>query len=293
MKIKSVRLPTIALALCSMLVIQGFCYAKHTVAVAVPPMKFLIQEIGGDDWNCIVLADKGQDPHIFEPSPKLMEQLKECDLFFKGELKFEEVLLKKLAKINPEMKVVPLEKKPATKKHLAGRSYTDHDDSIDPHGWMSLITLSRYAQIISREFALLDSANSETYKKRADAFYEKSQKMQAEYLARLKEAEITAIAVYHPAWGHFAKEFNLKQIAIEAHGLEPGPRHLHNVNIELKKHNVSKIFAQNKAEASRVSEIAKTHQIETVIISPLFENPVATIKATVDALCDTDKSENK
>ena len=60
--------------------------------------------------------------------------------------------------------------------------------------------------------------------------------------------------VFHPSWGYFAQEYNLKQISVEIEGKTPKPKGLILIIKEAKKENVRAIFIQPEFS----DKIAKT-----------------------------------
>ena len=109
-------------------------WAKPMVAVSIPPEKFLIDEIGGGTWQCLVVVDKAQDPHVFEPTPRQLVELRKCEMYFRIGLPFEAVLVDKLLKTNPTLHVVRLSESEEHVHEAVGAGETHHDD---PHSWMS------------------------------------------------------------------------------------------------------------------------------------------------------------
>ena len=49
--------------------------------------------------------------------------------------------------------------------------------------------------------------------------------------------------VYHPAWGYFARDYGLEEIAIEEHGKEPGARELARLVEEARAKKINEVFA--------------------------------------------------
>ncbi len=50
--------------------------------------------------------------------------------------------------------------------------------------------------------------------------------------------------VFHPSWAYFAREFGLRQLAIEIEGKEPGPRQLETVFKLARENAIHSIFVQ-------------------------------------------------
>ena len=270
-------------------------FAQREMAVAVPPVKNVAEKVAGDGWKCTAVIDQGQDPHMFEPTPRLIERLGGCEVYFQVGLPFEKVLVGRLAKVNPAIKAVELDggkadahtHDEAEEHHGHGHS---HEGGLDPHGWMSPRKLRQYAGAIAAELSSRDPENAEGYKRRGDEFCNQLEALGGESAERLGKSNVKAFAVYHPAWGHFAEEFGLEQIAVENDGKTPGPRHLETIAAKIKEHGVRTILVQNTREARQVAAFAKRQGLAVVEVQVLGENPVESIRATVDALCDTNSA---
>ncbi len=260
-------------------------FSTPVVAVSIPPQKFLVEAIAGEACSCLVVIDKGQDPHVFEPTPRQLVALRHCDVYLKIGLPFETVLVDKLLKINPGMRVAGVTNELG---HVHGAHDAEeeaHCHSEDPHRWMSPDELVEMAASIAAEFSRLDPDNAETYSARQIQFSAKMWAVKAEYSKRLTQAGVEIVVAYHPAWGHFAEAFGLEQVAVEAHGRTPGPRHLEAVSATVRKHGVKVILVQNETERRRIAAFADTLGLRTVVVYPLAENVFETLRATVEALC--------
>lgn len=259
--------------------------AQPIVAVSIPPQKFLVEQIGGGAWSCVVVIDKGQDPHLFEPTPRQLLALRKCDVYFKIGLPFESVLVDKLAKANPRLRVVgvtnAVDHAHGTKAHED--SVSDHEG--DPHIWMSPDEIVELSAEIASELSILDPSAAATYSLRQTVFAEKMLALKQSLSKRLHQAGIKTILVYHPAWGHFAEAFELEQVAIEAQGQTPGARHLDAVSEKVKQQDVKVMLVQSETERRRIAAFAARLGLRIAIVYPLAEDVVGTMRATVDALC--------
>lgn len=259
--------------------------AQPVVAVSIPPQKFLVEQIGGTSWACVVVIDKGQDPHLFEPTPRQLLTLRKCDVYFKIGLPFEAVLVDKLAKANPRLRVVGVTN---AVEHAHGshkRADTELDHEGDPHIWMSAEEIVELSAEVASELSNLDPEAAATYSQRQAAFAEKIGVLKQSLAERLRQAGVKTILVYHPAWGHFAESFGLEQLAIETHGQTPGARHLDTISEKVKQQGVTVMLVQSETERRRIGAFAAKLGLRIAIVYPLAEDVVATMRATVDALC--------
>ncbi|MCF3608051.1 zinc ABC transporter substrate-binding protein [Planktothrix agardhii 1033] len=78
--------------------------------------------------------------------------------------------------------------------------------------------------------------------------------------------------VFHPAWGYFAKDYNLEQESIEVGGQEPSAAELAKLISEAKQENIKVIFAQPEFNPSSAETIAKEIGGKVIFVSDLDEN---------------------
>ena len=90
--------------------------------------------------------------------------------------------------------------------------------------------------------------------------------------------------VFHPAWTHFAETYGLKQISIEHHGKEPGPRALQEIINTGKKQNIKIIFVQKQFGLSVAKKIAKMIDATVQEMDPLAENYIDNMRNTAQAI---------
>jgi zinc transport system substrate-binding protein len=74
--------------------------------VSILPQAGLVERIGGELVEINVLVRPGQDPHLYDPTPRQMVALSEADVYFTVGLPFEERILEKLRSSNPDLFVV-------------------------------------------------------------------------------------------------------------------------------------------------------------------------------------------
>lgn len=275
----------IALASFLLFAMSGIVCAQPVVAVSIPPQKFVFDAVAGKDAPaCLVMIDRGQDPHVFEPTPKQLLALQSCELYFKVGLPFEDVLVAKLVKINPKLRVVGVSsaEENAHEDHEDG--HHGHDHAEDPHCWMSPDWLVALSREMAAELARRDPEAAEGIAARQKIFADQAATLKKELAERLKTSGVKYVLVYHPAWGHFAEAFGLEQVAVEAHGQTPGARHLAAVSAMIREHGLKTILVQNVSEQRRIASFAKRHGLRTVEIYPLAEDVFATLRATVGPL---------
>lgn len=268
-----------------MFVLGANAVAQPVVAVSIPPQKFVFEAVAGKGApSCLVVIDRGQDPHTFEPTPKQLFALQGCELYFKVGLPFEDVLVKKLVGINPSLRVAGVVSDAEAVPEMLTEGHHGHEHTEDPHYWMSPDWLVSFSEELAAALTLRSPDEAEALAIRQKAFAERVVALKQELASCLKAAGITHVLVYHPAWGHFAEAFGLEQVAVEAHGQTPGARHLSAVSALIREHGIKAILVQNTSEQRRIAGFAKRHGLRTVVVYPLGEDVFAILTGTVDAV---------
>lgn len=109
-------------------------------------------------------------------------------------------------------------------------------DSKDPHIWTSPINVKQIAKNIYITLSNFDKNSSSFYKKNLDNYLKELDKLDKDIRVILKDtSKGSSFMVFHPAWGYFAKEYNLTELPVEIEGKEPKMRELIKLIKEAKK----------------------------------------------------------
>lgn len=95
--------------------------------------------------------------------------------------------------------------------------------------------------------------------------------------------------IYHPAWGYFAKDYNLEQISIEFEGQEATSTTLASLIKQAKEDNINVIFAQPQFSQKTVETLAKAINAEVVILDDLAPNWSENLLQVADKLSQSMK----
>ena len=90
--------------------------------------------------------------------------------------------------------------------------------------------------------------------------------------------------IYHPALTYYARDYGIRQEAIEADGKEPSARRLTELIRQARRDGIRRIFYQNQFPASVVEVIARDIDADYVEIDPLREDVIANIDAITDSI---------
>ncbi len=245
--------------------------------VSILPLRSLVQGIVGDDFDIEVLVPPGASPETFEPTPRQFVGLNKARMVFNvGLIDFENTLL---AKVEDQEKVVNLSRGieliAGTCSH--GSHGHTHTHGIDPHVWTSPRALQKMAENAYEAIrkAYPDSVKYETNYR---LLQQELKALDERTAARIAASDVEYFIIYHPALTYYARDYGLRQIAIEADGKEPSAKQLTQIIRQAREDGVRRILYQSQFPASAVEVIARDIDAQYVEVDPLREDVIANIE---------------
>jgi zinc transport system substrate-binding protein len=252
----------------------------------IPPLAYLVEQIGGKYVKIDVLVQPGQDPHTFEPTPQQVLALSNAAIFFKIGMPFETVLLEKATEGNPRLQVADTTrgiKKRRMDCPCCGHSGGDHahtagEGEPDPHVWLSPPLLKIQAENIAQALCRIDPPHARQYRqnlapllKRLDAVHQRNMRLLAPYRGR-------TFFVFHPGFAYFADAYGLKQEAVENGGRSPAAKQLRALIEEARSDGVTTIFVQQQYDPQSAKVLAEAIGGKVVPINGLRADVIADIE---------------
>ena len=247
------------------------------VTVSILPEKYFVERIGGDKVQVNVMVGPGDSPHTYEPKPEQMAALSRSEVYFAIGVEFEGAWLEKFKSANPEMVMVDVSdniKKIPMEDHLdEGEDEDDHSgEELDPHIWTSPENAKTIAQRIAETLSEIDSQNTAYYQSNLEDLLTEISELQIDIQNQLKDKPNRQFLVFHPAWGYFAQEFGLEEVAIEVGGTEPSASELSAIISNALANDIRIVFAQPEFSTQIADYIASEINGEVVLITPLAED---------------------
>ena len=274
------------------LLIAGFLSAcspqpasqEKTLYVSILPIRSLVKEIVGEDFRIEVLVPPGASPETFEPTPRQFIGLNEAQLVFNvGLLEFETALLDK---IEDRTKIVDLSRGivriEGSCAH-AGRNGSDHAHGVDPHVWTSPRPLQRMAEN-AYEAIHARWPDSAKYTDNHARLQEELRQLDLRTAEKIARSGIRYFIIYHPALTYYARDYGLRQEAVEADGKEPSAKRLTALIRQARKDGIGRILYQSQFPVSVVETIARDIGAECTEIDPLREDAIANIDSITDLI---------
>jgi zinc transport system substrate-binding protein len=231
-------------------------FAKVNVAVSILPQQTFVKNIGGSKVNITVMVKPGNSPHSYEPKPSQMIDISKANLYLSIGVEFEKSWLEKFKNQNQQMKIFDIS--------------VNVPKNNNPHIWTTPSNVKIIATNIYNALAKIDKQNQLFYKKNLDKFILKLEKLDTKIKTILQcIPKNSKFMVFHPAWGDFAKEYNLIQLSVELDGKEPKPKALIKLMQDAKKYDVKAIFTQPEFSTKTAKLIANQLNIKVVKVTPI------------------------
>jgi zinc transport system substrate-binding protein len=225
------------------------------VAVSILPQRFFVEKIGANLVEVEVMVPPGATPEQYEPKPRQMTALSRSRIYFACGVPFETIWLPKLISANPAIQVIHTDgciKKRAIEAHSdLGEGSSNpagghvHENSDDPHIWLSPPLVILQARAIFEALASNDPQNRPSYETNYKAFISELVELDLK-ISRLFSTipKPGVFMVFHPAWGYFADAYGLRQAPVEVEGREPRARELDEFIKHARELGAKAIFVQ-------------------------------------------------
>lgn len=249
---------------------------ENRAIVSIAPLKPLVENILGDDFEISVLVPQGASPETFEPTPKQLREVESARFVFgTGLLEFEQELLHRIARNEQIINLsqgIELIAGTCSHAHHAHHDHScGHAHGIDPHIWCSPKSLGKMAENTYNAIAS-EMPDSTKYGERYTTLCIKLLELDEEVSELCRQSPRSTFFIYHPALTYLARDYGLTQVAVEHEGKEPSAKHLVNIIEQARTEGVKHIFYQSEFPASSVEVICKDTNTTAVEINPLEEN---------------------
>ena len=249
---------------------------RPLVVVSVAPQRYVVNAVAGDLVRVEVMLPPGASPHGYEPTLAQLGALEAAALYVKvghPNFPFEAAWLDRMLADLPDLPIVDAS---------AGLAVEEHD----PHVWVVPRHVGHMAAKIEEALERVLPSERETLRRNLGEFQARLTALDAEIDGILEEAEGASFFVFHPAWGYFAEEYGLRQVAVEHEHKEPDPHELHELIEHAKEAKVPVIFVQPQFDAASARTVADETGARVEILDPLAEDLEANLVRTARAVAE-------
>ncbi len=268
-------------------VLASMAWAKILIVSSVGPVSFLAQKIGGENVELHTLISA--DAHNYEPKPSDMKIIAKADVFLAIGVEFERVWLEKFKANAKNLLITKLDENITKIKQEHSHDH-DHENELDTHIWLDPLNAKIIAQNIANTLIKINAQNQKIYEQNLNALLNELDELDNYAKTELAGLKKRAFIVYHPAWGYFAKRYDLEQISIEKNAKEPKINELASIIKDAKKHGVSVIFTNPGYLGHSPQVIASQIGAKIIQIDPLSNDYFNALKHAIKAFKDANSN---
>ncbi len=250
------------------------------ITVSILPQEYFVEKIGGDRVEVNIMVEPGASPATYEPKPQQMKALSEAEAYVSIGVPFEKAWMDKIKGANPQMLVIDsaqgIERMEMVAHHHHGEAEAEHDhdhdhgaETLDPHIWLSPQLVKLQAENIYQGLVKIDPENEAEYQANLAQFLTEIDQLDRQIKQNLTGIENRQFIVFHPAWGYFARDYDLEQVSIEVGGQEPSAAELGEIVKEAQEEKIKVIFAQPEFSTKSAETIAQEIDGKVLLITPL------------------------
>jgi zinc transport system substrate-binding protein len=233
-----------------------------------------VERIGGEHVEVNVMVQPGDEPATYEPKPEQLIALSKTAAHFSLGVPFESTWLSRIASANPKMMIVntanDIERMPIAPGDQGGQAGGEGEPvNPDPHIWLSPTLVKVQAQTIYEALVKLDPDREADYQANLSRFIADIDTLDADIRATLAPVKNRRFIVFHPAWGYFARDYDLEMIPIELGGQEPSAAELARLVARAKEEDIHVIFASPQFSTRSAETIANEIDGKVLLIDPL------------------------
>jgi zinc transport system substrate-binding protein len=248
---------------------------KINICVSILPLAEFTEKIGGDLVQVSVMVPAGITPHSYEPTVEQLTDLNSTDIYIKvgTPIEFELAWLDKILSINKNIILCN-----------ASENIAPPELDIDPHIWLSPLNAQIMVENIYEVLIEVDAKNTAFYSRNKQNYIKELVELNERIQMLFNDKKNRKFLVYHPAWGHFARTYNLEQISIEKEGKEPTAKGILNIIEQAKKDDIHLIFAAPQMSTKSAQVIAREIQGKVIMIDPLEKNYILNLMNVAEQL---------
>jgi zinc transport system substrate-binding protein len=260
---------------------KGSVPDEKIITVSIPPFKYFVSEIAGDDFKINVMVPAGSNPHIYEPFPEQINNLRRSVAYISnGYLGFEMTWLDRFYETNKTMKrlslgdrIDPLEPE---HEHAGG-----HVEAADPHYWVSPKCALIFSMSLYQFLCELNPPQKQKYTDNFNKLVLKIKELDKIASGLFSGMNGRSFMIFHPNLGYLARDYGLEEISVEYEGKEPPPSRMKELIDKARVRGLKTIFVQREYDTKNAKAIANEIGASVVIIDPLSED---WYKATSDMI---------
>ncbi len=241
----------------------------------------IAQNVAGDRLFIDTLMPLGIDPHAFEPTPRDVVKIAECDLLIINGAGFESWLQPVLDSVGEGHTVVEASAGLQSRTARQGEAVEEHAEEHlhgDPHFWLNPLNTIHYVETIRDALISVDPDGKDAYTQNAADYIK-----QLQTLDQYIQDQVAAIAVEdrvivtnHESFGYFADRYNFQIVGTVIPSIStdaaPSAQQLAHLIDQIKATGASAIFIETGANPQIAEQVAQETGVK--VITDLYTHSI-------------------
>jgi len=260
------------------------------VYVSFYPLYETTQAVIGQKADVKILTPPNIDPHDFDPSIKVIQEMKTADLIvlngggFESWISNMELDSDQLLDSSNGISFLKTESVDHHEEHDEHAKEDEHDEheehgvASDPHIWLNPNLVKIQVKNIAERLSEIDPENSKSYNENALQYIEKLELLDLQIREELSSCSKKDFITFHNAFSYFSDEYGLTQHTITKgvhdHSATPTAKSIEDVIDLAKELNLSVIFAEDTSDIRISQVIADEIGADVLILSPVATEDV-------------------
>ncbi len=237
----------------------------------------IAQNVAGDRVKVDTLLPLGLDPHAYEPTPRDVSRIAECQALIVNGAGFEDWLTETINSAGGQRVIIEasagLTSRAAREGEAlyAGQGETPEEHPQgDPHFWLNPLHVIRYVENIRDGLTALDPAGKETYSQNAARYTAQLQELDAWIEAQVNTLppEKRLIVTNHESFGYFADRYGFRIIGTiipsVSTGSAPSAQQMARLVDAIRAAGAAAVFLETGADPKLAEQIAAETGVKVV-----------------------------
>lgn len=242
---------------------------KIGVVVSIAPEVEFVKAVGGDKVDVTLMVPPTADVHTYEPLPNQLSKVASARMYVMvgSGVEFENNYMDKIKSTNPSMLVINA----SQSIQLIPSSEEGEGGTMDSHVWISPRNAKIMVENIYQGLVEVDPDNKDYYQDNKDEYMAKLDELDNKTSELLKD-KTRPILIFHPAFGYYARDYNLTMIGVMVNDEEPSPQRIAMMVDTALENNITVVYLQPQYDSKHMDSIAAQIGGEVLFVSDLDEN---------------------
>lgn len=248
---------------------------KIGVMVSIGPEVEFVKSVGGDKVDVTLMVPSTADVHTYEPLPNQLSKVSSAKMYVQvgSGIEFETNYLDKIKSANPNMLVV----NSSQGIQMIPNTAENEDETLDSHVWLDPKNAKIMVNNIYDGLVQVDPADKDYFQKNRDQYLQQLDELDKNTTELLKGKQ-KPILIYHPAFGYYAKEYNLTMIGAMINDEEPSPQRIALMVDTAKQHHINIVYSEPQYDPKFMQSIAAQIDGQVLMVSDMDQNYLENMK---------------